>query len=453
MKPIEKLLLALDLQNMAKTVAAIQNQIDLSSAGDAEGISLMLVRDSLNTKYTDSVLREKGYILTIAQFQEDAEKFLSLAVKSPLLYDSQLKRLHRSYHVLISSYEKGTMKNKTVIAEIKNHFIKIMLACFCEGQNKGSKMPRELITWVNKQINVEIDNLNDGWYKNKLSVQVNKKFTDVLSFNLRRDWQGKTLDPIIFAKLQAERDKVQGKKVLLKLFKEKKLTVEAQDFIYERVISDVVDDIGADKINPYSKLGLALNDVRLNGTLVGHPAKIAAKLISNWQNNQIELEAGKAFEVYVENAAAMLEQNFESLFSEIAIANFLENLSKGKYGDSFEKTMRSYTLPIAKEVSELEENKEIVYTNVMSSLHDQWISGKLLANENRFIEINVFAGLEKLDSRILDQVWKAKTDSKVEELSKQVTQLLVMVRELSPKSVVDDDKSTKVVSFFSPPAM
>lgn len=444
MKVIEKLLFEMNSQNMAESLDKIQAQIKYFAKNkmDVEGISLMTIRDQLDITLTDKILRDNGYILTIAQFKEDSEKFIRLADNDPISFNSRLKRLHNSYLLLRENYSKGTVKNKAVIDEMTKRFSEIILSSYC-GNDDAKKMPEELWAKIGKMIENEIEQLNDNWLKDKLSLETKKEFNDLLSTRLLQDWQNTLLDANVITILQGEKDSINSVAALLVHFRNNKLPEDTQGNILTAVIEELNNEISGGKLTASSALGSEIN-VITNNSLRKDPYFIVSRLVSNWQNTQTSTEVTKQLEKHIscvigkmkENLQPRLTQQFEQMATQI----FTEKLRAGEYNNKQEllDVIKKHTLSIAKqlllssepEVSSVSKCKEAIYKDVMHQLQDEWTSNRLSENENLFIQENVFSFLDDIDNKIRSTVWLTNTKHTVEKVSKENGELRKEVNEL-----------------------
>ncbi len=463
MKILEQILLELDAQNLAKAINDINNQLDYYTKYkmEVEGVSLIPVRDLLDPKFTDDVLRKNGYILTIAQFKEDCAKFLELAAKNPILYNSRLKRLHRSYHVLIENYTKGNVHNKAVTAEITKHFAETILASYCNGVIDGKKMPTELSSQIAQTVEEEIGNLNINWYANKLAVDTKKEFTDAISVQLLNDWQKKLLEPAICKQLDEEKTSINSIEALQSHFRERKLPNATQDTIKAAVIEEIKKDIEAGKLTQSNALGAQYNSIR-NSILENSHFNVVTYLINNWKNKQVTPDVSHQLEKYISDVIGRMKQNLESSltqqFEQLATQVFLDKLLSGQYSKDLAETLQKYSLAFAKKIllslnSDDLKNpskcKDTVYSQVMNQLHKNWLNGKLSSSVNEFIKESVFAFLNEFDDKIQEQVWPNKNKQFVEKLIRENAEIrneLAGIKKLLAQLVPQNQENAKTAA-------
>lgn len=485
MKVIEQILLELDMQNLAKTIHDIHGQLDYYSKHkvEVEAISLLPIRDLLDPKYTDDVLRNNGYILTIAQFKEDAAKFLELAANDPILYNSRLKRLHRGFQVLQKNYVKGDIRNKVVIAEIKKQFTDSLVASYCQGASDGEKMPGELSNRIAQTLQRVIEDINKEWLKNTLFADAKTELTDKLISHLYEDSQKDRLDPAISKQLQIEKNKINSVDALLSHFREKKLPEQVQNKLQSTIIGEITKEVEAEHITTTSELGSTIKTT--SGTLLGQNLQFRAYqlLIANWQNKQISSGAANQLEAIIrgviDKAKPELESTLKEQFDKLAARIFLEKLQQGEWPDSIMNVMQAYTSAITKQLfmhasdsNNLQKCRELINKNAMLYLHGEWVGGKLTAKENNFIKEIVFATLNEIDDKIQERVWpnnnkangdqimqkiEAKFEAKFAQQNKLIEQLITQLQannlgvttgNASNALLVDKGIPSSSVSFF-----
>ncbi len=433
MKILEQILLDSNNHNNPKTIVDIHAQLDYYAKNNmqVEGISLMSIRDKLHPTYTDEILRRNGYILTIADFKEDCQKFFELADKNPILYNSRLKRLHRSYQVLMESYTKGTVSNKAVAAEISKKLADTLLINYWQGSDEYKTMPTELRARIMSMFDVEVENLHKNWCTNKLGSDNKNELTDAVCSKLVDDCQNKRLPQIIYKQFEDEKSKINSVAALLSQFQERKLPQETQDIIKSATVEQIKNEIDANKLVTSSALGDYYNNV-YNSSIDKSHFKTASQIINNWQNKQVTTDVAIELEKHICDVLNRMKQNLENnltqQFEQYAIQIMLEKMHTGYYKGEIVESLQKYSLAIAKqyllsnkqaELDRLPKCKSTIYTELMTQLHMSWLSGKLSQVENEFIKESVFAELHELDEKIQEKVWPNKNKRYVEQLIRE----------------------------------
>jgi len=439
MKTIEMILLDLNKNNVNESAEAIQKQIDFFAGTriEVDCISLMPVRDLLKgPKYADNILRSNGYILSIAQFKEDSEKFIKLAEKDPILHNSKLKRLYRAYQVLLENYINRNIHNKVVLDEMKGIFSQTLL----DDYFSDKKMPKALSERIATMTEIEVEQLNGNWFKNNLVGESKKEFTNLLSSQLLCDWRAKNLDSGIMNQLEKEKDKINSIEALLTHFREKKLPTEIQDRIKAAVIAHI--ETNKTRINPGTELSdriIAIRNARVDNAI----NSVLSEIIFEWQNTQSSDAVSKQLGVFVTEVIATMKKDLESglthQFDQLTTQIFLGKLQGNEYQPDLAKTTQKYAFTVAKQLllpvtggtDNLSKCKEVIYGQVMSELHKQWMNGgRLSGDESNFIKERTFASLNEIGDKIQENVWPNKNKQKMEALLQDNNALRTGVNEL-----------------------
>ncbi len=415
MTGFERFLLEIaDSTNMAQDIKHIIGRIDTMLNSEVEGLSLMTIRDHL-PKHSDDILREKGYILTIAQFKDACKHYLALDEKDFIRYNSVLKRLHRGYEAFVKSYEKGKIVNKTVSAEMQKHFTETMQSCYSNGSER--KMPTDLSNRIHKMTIDMIEKLNDAWFKNATPADINKEFTTLLEIELLNDWHRGNLGMVIEKQLQEEKKRINSVDALVTHFRENKLPAEVEDRIKQAIIARLYADVDGLVINELSPLGSTISNLYNKRTKKDYTSTFS-EIILNWQNNQLAPDASEQLRKCVESVIGgmklELEKNLAQQFDQLAAHTFLEKLQKSLFPKNVIEVMHEYSLATAKSNLQLMSSgnddglsicKNTISSEVMTHLHDDWIKGGVTVKEAEYIHTEVFADLKELDDKIKQRVY------------------------------------------------
>ncbi|MBA3535589.1 MAG: hypothetical protein H0T84_03110 [Tatlockia sp.] len=472
MKILEQILLELDPKNLDASMKILQDQLDYYTNHNMEtkGISLLPVRDLLSKQCTDESLRKQGYILTIAQFKEDCAKFIKLADSDPILYNAYLKRLHRSYQVLLQNYVIGNIKNAGLVGEMKALFSDT-LQSFYQGSN-NKKMPEKLRNDIEEQLGSEVKQLYMSWHNNKpkkLRDDIQTEVTSLLAKQLLADWQNKGLHPSITKYLEMEKNTINSIEVLIEWFRKKQLLAN-QSKINSQVIEAIVSDIQAEKLTVYDELGLTINQIT-QLSLKKDNVSVVSELILRWQNTQTTPQVSIKISEYVAKLITKMRQDLDSSlteeFSQLAVYAFLDKFQQNYLeNEELGAAMKEYGLKTASLfllADSLPNCRETIYATVMEKLHNDWVSGKFSVEISDFIKESVFSSLSQLDDEIQEKVWPNSTRHGIKqvisdnaELQKQVTGLTEMVKQLMskmsnimPESPTVTPREPATLGFFS----
>lgn len=421
MRTIEQILLDLNATNLTEQIKLINNQLEyyINHKMEANGISLIPVRDLLDKQYTDKDLRANGYILTATQLKEDADKFIELAEKNPILYNSILKRLHRSIQVFEQNYVSGNMKNETVIKEVKKHFLDTLQSSYSDKEN--SKMPEKLRQLIDKKIEDKIGQHNANWYKNTLSDDINVEFSELLTKKLLEDFKKNTLTPDVKNKLLLEKNAINSVDALITCFRKKELPSDIQGNIKNNLIDMIKIEMEAGHITSNDPLGSIINTYRNQSLRADREYDAISKVIINWQNKQTADDVSEGLEKYlrsvVNNMKQTLDSNLTQQFEELAVKVFIDKLQQSQYQENLNSIMSEYSLITLRQLNlnNLPKCREAIYIDVMNQLHEQWIKGELPETKD-FIQKTVFAFLHEVDDKIQEKVWPNKMKRGIEEL-------------------------------------
>lgn len=452
MKVIEQILLQLNKSVSERNIKAIEDQIDYSIKYkmEVEGISLIPVRDALGEDYTDETLRRNGFILTIAQLKEDCEKFLKLAQEKPLSYNSHLKRLHRNFEVFEACYISGNVANAKVIAEMKEHFAKILQDSYCHGTEPDKKMPKALAQLIVKRLEARIVSLNDAWYENKLAPEFSRLFSEILAKNMLEDWRKNRLNANIVQKLHEEKKAINSTTALTRCFQDSKLPHDIQVEIKKHLIGEITGEISARRISPLDDFGVAIKAKR-EFLIENDSFNVISAMIVDWQNNQINPNVGKQIECFLNkvivNMKDRLDSSLTQQFEALAVNIFLEKLQQKRYENSF--NVEKYSLEVGQSLlsgynndPQVKEFQQKIYLDVMLALHDDWISNTLSGEINEFLKTIVFASLNELCDRIERAVWPSQYKNEMEQLKNTVQEQSKQMQRMTTEL----EKLTKILT-------
>ncbi len=430
MRPFEHLEGVLKEQNLEEIIRCVSNHIDSCKKyeSDVRAVSLMTIRDALDKKFTNSMLRDQGYILTIAQFTEDCKKFLALSAEDPISFNSHLKRLHRGFVALKLNYIENKVSNHAVLSEMKEHFATVILDCYTNGSSDGSKMPEGLSKEIALLIQAEVEALKGKWFSNTLLKDYKEEFSTLLSAQLLSDWTKGILPTLISKQLEAEKEEMNSVKALMGCLHQNKLPKEIQDKIMASVITEISDEINAAKIQPNSPLGAAFRTIR-EESLQNSNYSIISRLIQKWQNDKVTNEVLPGLEKYITRVIDKLKPSLEASltkeFEQISVHVFLGKLQTGKYLLNLSEAMNKYASEIVKNAFlynqgtnsvDLPKCRAVVSSAAMGALQGLWLSGKLAEKEVDFIKNAIFAPLQELDEKIQQRVWSNGTTHAISNL-------------------------------------
>jgi len=456
MRTIEQILLDLNPKNLPEKMKDINKQLEYYTTHtmEANGISLIPVLDLLDERYTDHTLRANGYILTVAQLKEDAKKFLDLAEKDPILYNSVLKRLHRSIKVLEQNYVIGNIKNTSVIQEVKKHFLDTLQFSYI---TKNSQMPQQLRQLIDQKIEEQASQLNLNWYKNNLDPNINTELSELLIKKLLEDSKKNGLNSDIKNKLTLEKNAINSVDALINCFRRKELPSNIQENILTNLINIIKTEISAEKITTNDDLGATINAYQ---TLKGQHDAIS-KIIINWQNNQtipaVSVKLEKYLGKVIGDMKQLLDSNLTEQFEHLAVKAFVDKLQQNQYQENLNSIMSKYSLTVIKELlpsnlENLPKCREAIYADVMDQLHQQWIQGGLPETRN-FIQKTVFAFLYEIDDKIQEKVWPNKKKEGIEELIRDNTEMRSKITKLETMLEQQNKILEKVLMHISPHAL
>lgn len=443
MKGNERILQELDPNSPEKSLAALHAFISSNSKNkpEVEAISLMCVRDFIDPRHTDKELRDNGYVLTIAQFEEDCEKFLRLVNDDPISYNSRLKRLHHGYNALIQQYTKGQVRNKVVMEELSKRFAIELLSYYTNSNPEARKLPDELRQKIASMFEIKVEKLNDEWIKKQLGGDTGKEFNEVLISQLLKEWQANTLDANISKQLVEEKNKINTVGALLAYFQNNKLPNGVQEAIKGAIIEELKQKVEALQITTTSALGSEIQAIKL-GSLRNDNYFIMNKLIDVWQNQKTSGEVTRQFEdiakLVIEKMKPDLETRLVQQFEQVATKIFLEKVQDGAYYKELHESVRAKTLAIVKQTilpmlnsdRDSSKCKEAVYKDVMGQLHDGWVKGQLSERSADFLKDIVFASLKGLDKQLVDKVWSHNDRLELHALRKDMADMIAAVKEL-----------------------
>lgn len=417
MKTLLETISGFDSSNAAE-IAKLHNLIEHythANRCEVEGVSLITVRDLV--KYSDDKLRENGYAITLAQFREDCAKYLALAAKDPILYNSRLKRLHRSYTTFEDAFISGRIYNKAVLEEMQAHFAKTLKQCYSHGDINDKKMPVELAQRIASLLDAEICSFNKMWSTNAISPELAREYIKSFQAQFVAKWRAGLLPQCISQCLDAEKRHLNSVERLLHCFRTNQLTPDINAQIVEKVVAEIRGDINAKRINQNNALGAAILALK-NNLLNPENFEILSELIVQWQKNDLSPEARLIFEqrvsLVIEKMKPNLEIDLSSQFDNLAADNFLRNVQLGaSYSkEVLEATVGcvlSLTKPALLVSSDHQANelpcKKLIDNEVMKKLCALLISKDLTEQEFGFIKEVVFAELRAIDTNLVRQVW------------------------------------------------
>lgn len=443
MKGNERVLHEIDPNNPEKSLAALHAFISSNSKNksEVEAVSLMCVRDFIDPRHTDKELRDNGYVLTVAQFEEDCEKFLRLVNDDPISYNSRLKRLHHGFNALIQQYTKGQVRNKVVIEELSKRFAIELLSYYNNSNPEARKLPDELRQKIANMFEIKVEKLNEEWIKKQLGGETGKEFNEFLVAQLLKDWQSNALDSNISKQLVEEKNKINTVGALLAYFQDNKLPNGVQEAIKGAIIEELKQKVEALQITTTSALGSEIQAIKLS-SLRNDNYFIMNKLIDVWQNQKTSGEVTRQFEdiakLVIEKMKPDLETRLVQQFEQIATKIFLEKVQEGAYYKELHESVRGKTLAIAKQSllpmlnsdRETSKCKEAVYKDVMGQLHDGWVKGQLSERVADFLKDIVFSSLKGLDKQLTDKVWSNNDRVELHALRRDMAEMIAAMKEL-----------------------
>lgn len=450
MKPIEIILRDANNDNLENAISVVETQINYYRANnvDPQGISLMTVLDLLDASYNCEALRKSGYILTLADFQSDAAKFLRLSAENPIIYNTQLKRLFRSYGIFKEKYLKGLVFNREVVDEVSKQFAETMLTAYTASSTNATALPTTLAEKITHALATEASKFNANWLASRLHRDTDREYTNKLSQRLLKLWENDGLPENIARQLVQEKSQINNVGALTKYFHDMGLPEDAMEAISKQIIEDIIADTQSGKLTTNSALGALISHNKATILMKGDYNRISP-ILKSWHKDNVADDVARELEKYIQSVIESLREGIiaklSDEFSQLTVKQFLTGVRNGKYDHDVCTDVQKLTGDLAKEVllvqdpskhTELAESLKQINHDAMTALHNDWIQGRLTQAENTFVSDKVFAQLDDVAAKIQANIWISQVNADTADMRAENTALRKEVAKLSEENFV-----------------